>query len=263
MKKVLITGMLAFSLFTSVAPVTHAYATGVSIDSITQDNSNSRNSSRDTDDYEEEESSRSAGKSKSSSSADAESYKNNSIQSYMKGYKPITDQNMEDASHFANPLTSKIGTLSGIVLMLTMAGIFLVTAVDLIYIYIPPLRGLLGGGQQQSSGGGMGMGMGMSSQSQSSGGWKLVSDDALQAVASGGSQSSGGGMGMGMGMSSQPQSKKNVAFAYLKTRVISLTVFGICSVLLFSSLFTDFGMDVGGMVIHFVTSLMSQMTEMF
>lgn len=261
MKKVLITGMLAFSLFTSVAPVTRAYATGVSIDSVTQDNSNSRNSSRDTDDYEEEGSSRSASKSKSSSSADAESYKNNSIQNYMKGYNPITDQNMEDASHFASPLTSKIGTLSGIILMLTMAGIFLVTAVDLIYIYIPPLRGLLGGGQQQSSGGGMGMGM--SSQSQSSGGWKLVSDDALQAVASGGSQSSGGGMGMGMGMSSQPQSKKNVAFAYLKTRVISLTVFGICSVLLFSSLFTDFGMNVGGMVIHFVTSLMSQITEMF
>lgn len=90
-----------------------------------------------------------------------------SISDYLKDYNPVTQDNMQKAGSMASPIVSALGTFSGFIVMVTSAGIFVITALDLAYIGIPPLRSLLnpqmaGGGQAGGMPmGGMGMGMGM------------------------------------------------------------------------------------------------------
>lgn len=87
------------------------------------------------------------------------------IADYLHGYTPVTQDNMQKAGSMASPIVSALGTLSGFIVMITSAGIFVVTALDLCYIGLPFTRSILNpqmaGGAQ---GGGMpmgGMGMGM------------------------------------------------------------------------------------------------------
>lgn len=92
-----------------------------------------------------------------------------SITDYMRGYTPVTSENMEKASVTASPIINVIGTISGFIVMVTSAAIFMVTAADLAYIGLPFTRAWLNpmyaaGGAQAGgmSMGGMGMGgMGM------------------------------------------------------------------------------------------------------
>ena len=62
---------------------------------------------------------------------------------YMKGYTPITAENMAVASETMSPIVSFMGTLSGAIMTFALAGIFVVTATDLVYIGIPITRSIL------------------------------------------------------------------------------------------------------------------------
>ena len=173
------------------------------------------------------------------------------VSDYLKGYNPVTDDNMKQAGTYASPLVSMIGVVSGFIVMIVSALIFLVTALDLAYIGVPFLRPYLnpnygsGGGQ---SAGGMGMGggmyggsmggMGASQGGQASGGKVFVSDEAIACVSmasSGGQQGGmsggmyGGSMGsMGASQGGQQQPTKSVIFTYLKKRIFFLIIFYIC-----------------------------------
>ena len=61
----------------------------------------------------------------------------------LQNYNPITDDNMSQAQALANPITNIIGNIIGAIVLLTAAGIFLVTALDLAYIAMPFTRPLL------------------------------------------------------------------------------------------------------------------------
>lgn len=160
------------------------------------------------------------------------------IQDYLHGYTPVTGENMEKAGQVASPIVSAIGTISGFIVMVVSAAIFLVTALDLAYIGLPFMRGILNpqyaaggaaaGGMAGGMGGmGMGMGMrgmggmGMGGMGGMAGGAqpamehglrrKWVSDEAVYCVQTyaagaapaggmaGGMPGMAGGMGMGMG----------------------------------------------------------------
>ena len=189
-----------------------------------------------------------------------------SISDYLKGYTPVTDENMQKASKLAGPIASAIGTCSGFIIIVVSAGIFLVTALDLCYIGLPFTRNMLapqaaGGGAPM---GGMGMGGMMGGMMGGAGAQaqprKWVSDEAIQAVAMaspqggamGGSPMMGGGMGMGMGAmggmmggaGAQPQATKSVILTYLKKRSFFIIVFTVCTILLMSSIFTDCGINL-------------------
>ena len=72
-----------------------------------------------------------------------------------------------------------------------------------------------------------------------------------------------GGMGMGMGMQ-QPQAQpkgKSVALTYFKSRVFSLILFGVCSVVLFSSVLTNCGINVGLLVLKIIEKAGSSATQ--
>lgn len=94
---------------------------------------------------------------------------NNSISDYLQNYNPVTKDNMEQAGAIASPIVNALGTLSGFIVMIASAGIFVVTALDLVYIGMPFTRSFLNpkygaqmGGASPMGGMGMGgMGMGM------------------------------------------------------------------------------------------------------
>ena len=99
------------------------------------------------------------------------SSEDSSFADYLQGFTPIDDENMAQADALTSPMTNVIGTFTGVILALTTACLFAITALDLAYIVIPPLRQLLNPGYNASlqmstptagasSYGGMGMGMG-------------------------------------------------------------------------------------------------------
>lgn len=214
---------------------------------------------------------------------------NTSISDYLKEYNPVTQDNMDKAGTMASPIVNALGTLSGFIIMLVSAGIFVVTALDLAYIGIPFLRTTLNpnynaGAQGGSPMGGMGMGMGMrggmgmggmgmgGAQPAAPGRKCWVSDEAVACVqmasqgqAQGGSPMGGGmgmmggGMGMGgMGMGgaqAQPMPTKSVILEYLKKRTFFLIIFAVATVLLMSSIFTDCGLNLAELGIRVMHKL--------
>lgn len=172
---------------------------------------------------------------------------NESVTDYLKGYTPITDQNMSEAKRYASPLTNILGTATGFVVLVVSSAIFFITALDLCYIAIPPTRNYL---NQQSQGGGMSPMGGSMSGSQPQG-RRWVSDEAVACVSMSSSQGSGGGMspmgGMGMGGSmggAQQQPTKSIIMMYLKKRAFFLIIFTVSTILLTSSIFTDCGINL-------------------
>lgn len=172
----------------------------------------------------------------------------------LQNYNPITDDNMSQAQALANPITNIVGNIIGAIVLLTAAGIFLVTALDLAYIAMPFTRPLLTSKHQ------------------------LVSDEALAAVggASGGQQAGGmgspmggmgspmGGMGspmgspMGGGMGGQQkQSTKSVITTYFKKRVVFMVIFAVATVILTSSILTGVGINLAALLTEIIDKLNS------
>lgn len=172
----------------------------------------------------------------------------------LQNYNPITDDNMSQAQALANPITNIIGNIIGAIVLLTAAGIFLVTALDLAYIAMPFTRPLLTSKHQ------------------------LVSDEALAAVggASGGQQAGGmgspmgspmggmGGMGspmgspMGGGMGGQQkQGTKAVITTYFKKRVVFMVIFAVATVILTSSILTGVGINLAALLTEIINKLNS------
>ena len=161
---------------------------------------------------------------------------------------------MSQAQALANPITNIIGNIIGAIVLLTAAGIFLVTALDLAYIAMPFTRPLLTSKHQ------------------------LVSDEALAAVggASGGQQAGGmgspmgspmggmGGMGspmgspMGGGMGGQQkQGTKAVITTYFKKRVVFMVIFAVATVILTSSILTGVGINLAALLTEIINKLNS------
>jgi hypothetical protein len=169
----------------------------------------------------------------------------------LQNYNPITDDNMSQAQALANPITNIIGNIIGAIVLLTAAGIFLVTALDLAYIAMPFTRPLLTSKHQ------------------------LVSDEALAAVggASGGQQAGGmgspmgspmggmGGMGSpmggGMGAGQQKQGTKAVITTYFKKRVVFMVIFAVATVILTSSILTGVGINLAALLTEIINKLNS------
>lgn len=181
-----------------------------------------------------------------------------SVSNFFKGYNPVTDDQMQQGSYYAQPIVSLLGSTIGFLMALVVGWMGVQTAIDLIYWAIPPLRGVLSNDQQGSSGS-MGMG-GMQPQQQKR---KIltVSDDMTQAIqigGVGGQQQAMGSMGMGGGFGGggfgapqpqQEQKQPHVLATYFKKRLLSLIILGVCMVVLFSSILLDTGINLGAFVV--------------
>lgn len=187
------------------------------------------------------------------------------VANWIKGQRGMTGEQLANASQQLGPVTKMIGTVVGIIFVLTCAGIFLITALDLLYIAFPPVRNLLYKAGTDGTGaytGGMGgggfgrgmMGMGMGGQGGPANGTakptQWISDEAVACAAmlGGSAQSQGGGMGMGMGMGMmQPQQEmpmKSVIGTYFKKRAFFMVIFVVAALVLTSSILMGFGVNL-------------------
>lgn len=189
-----------------------------------------------------------------------------SVTDYMRGHDAVTKEDMESASKMASPITALIGKAIGFIVLITNSLLFLITALDLLYITVPFLRKYLNPSNLQQGGGmmpGMGMGprMGMSMGGAAGGGGadpnahKWVSDEAVAALMQGGQMQGAqggmmggmnamGGMSMMGGQQAQPQGTKSIIGIYLKKRMFFLIFFAIASTILMSSILLDCGLNL-------------------
>lgn len=152
----------------------------------------------------------------------------------IRNHRGMTAEQMATASNALSPFTNFCGTVVGGAVALIYAGVFVITAADLLYISLPPLRPLLLKNQQ-----------GEGSKLQ------LISDEALTIVANGGNgggSSSGGDM-MGGGFGAQPQSSgsgksSSKIVAYFKARFLFMIFLVITTMVLTSSVILGTGVNL-------------------
>lgn len=191
----------------------------------------------------------------------------NNISDQLKGYKAVNQEDMQNARANSAWLTSIIGVAISFLIIVVFAFTGFITACDLLYMYVPFVRKFLYSPGTDGTGAMTGMG---GSGSTSFLNFQWVSDEAV-AVASmlGGSAQATGHMSGGMpgimggggfggpafGMGAQnPQVQQNGGKSpirvYIGKRLVALTLLGVASVLLFTSAFTDFGINVGGLLLQ-------------
>lgn len=190
------------------------------------------------------------------------------VGNWVSNQRGMTGDQLNEASENLSFVTNFIGYVVGGIVILIFAGLFLITALDLLYITFPPVRNLLykagtdgtgaytGGGMAGGYGRGM-MGMGMAGAGGAAGGTnkptQWVSDEAVQCAAlMGGSaqaQNGGGMMGGGMygGMQGQPQqqmSTKSVIGMYFRKRIFFMILLVLCVIILTSSALLGTGVNL-------------------
>lgn len=153
----------------------------------------------------------------------------------IRNHRGMTAEQMATASNALSPFTNFCGTVVGGAVAIIYTGVFVITAADLLYISLPPLRPLLLKNQQ----------------GEGSKGRQLISDEALTIVANGGNgggSSSGGDM-MGGGFGAQPQSSgsgksSSKIVAYFKARFVFMIFLVITTMVLTSSAIMGTGVNL-------------------
>lgn len=186
----------------------------------------------------------------------------------------VTSDSVEEANMRIQPIAEIVNLIIGIMLGLTLLGIGLVTALDMVYISIPKLRDFLDGGGQGTQqgrgqgmgmggygrggyGAGMGMGMGMggnnySPSPQNAGGGiaavgRYISDEALASVMEAQATNADGMSGRGV--------RKSTLSIYMKKRAYFLILFGICAVLFTTTVFTNLGVRLGTWIMRMLMGI--------
>lgn len=174
-------------------------------------------------------------------------------------------EQMKKASDTLSPLTNLFGYVVGGVLVIIFAGIFVITALDLLYIAIPPVRNMLYSGGNISGLGGMGMNNGPGPVGGMQGGGMMnaqgaqkkqwISDEAVACVQlAGGGQQQIGMNGMNGG---QQVSQKSVINAYFKKRLVFMIILVVCAIVLTSSVLLGTGVNLAKWGIKIITLINS------
>ena len=203
------------------------------------------------------------------------------VADWLKGQRGVTSEQLESASKTMSPVTNLIGYITGGILILAIACVSAITALDILYIAVPPVRNILykagtdgtGGYTGGFGAGGYGRGMGgMAAMGAggAAGGTKKptqwVSDEAVACAAMlGGSAQSGnnmmGGMGYGMGaqQQQQQQSTRSVIGVYFRKRIFFLILLALCVIVLTSSAIMDCGVNLAEWFLKIVGMLNGKM----
>lgn len=190
-----------------------------------------------------------------------------SVGNFISGQRGMTGEQLDTASRKVSPITNIAGYFVGGAIAILFAGVFVITALDLIYITIPPTRnalykagtdgtGAMTGGMPGGGGYGMRGGYGMQQQAQMMGGaaggtakpTQWISDEAVQCAAllGGSAQSTpiGGSLGMQQGQMPQNLPMKSVIKEYFKKRVFFMIFLAIAAIVLTSSVLLGTGVNL-------------------
>lgn len=206
------------------------------------------------------------------------------VSDWLKDQRGVTSKQLESASQTMSPITSIIGYISSAIIILIITGVVTITALDLMYIAIPPTRNFLykagtdgtGGFTGGYGAGGYGRmgGMFMGAGGAAGGSNKptqWVSDEAVACAAmlGGSAQSAQGGMGMGgpygamgmQGQQQQPEMKtKSVIAMYFKKKLFFMILLALCIVVLTSSAVMNCGVNLAEWFIKIVNMFNDKMS---
>lgn len=174
----------------------------------------------------------------------------------LRGHRGFTSEQLNTASQVISPFTNLMGYLSGGIIAFIMVAIFVITALDLAYIAIPPVRGFLftsntdgtgaptmGRGGYGGYGGGYGPGYGGGSQQRAKR-RQWVSDEAVQCAAMIGGSARTENSGYGAPQNTQPMTTRNVISVYLVKRAFFMVVLMVSIIVLSSSILTGTGINL-------------------
>jgi hypothetical protein len=205
------------------------------------------------------------------------------VSDWLKDQRGVNSKQLESATQTMSPITNIIGYITGGIIILTVVGVVAITALDLLYIAVPPTRNFLYKAGTDGTGGfgaggygrmgGMSMGAGGAAQG-SNKPTQWVSDEAVTCAAmlGGSAQSAQGGMmpGMGMGygamgaMGAQQQQgqmkTKSVIAMYFKKRLFFLILLAICIIVLTSSAIMNCGVNLAEWFLKIVNMLNGKMS---
>ena len=190
-----------------------------------------------------------AAKNAQESSTEVSDGDNNSINHIMKTWGKSNNpdkQTMQEGTTYVN---NTFGTLLSVLIMIFFAGLTFTTVTDLLYIGVPFVRPYLYNGENQqgqqmqssiNNFGGFNATQGMPNQQQVQNQHKnicLISGELKV-------------MAMNNAMT---QNKKSLILEYMKSRSLSLIMFTLCAILLTTSIFTNFGINVGNCLLHMLS----------
>lgn len=204
------------------------------------------------------------------------------VSDWLKDQRGVNSKQLESATQTMSPITNIIGYITGGIIILTVVGVVAITALDLLYIAVPPTRNFLYKAGTDGTGGftggygrmgGMAMGAGGAAQG-SNKPTQWVSDEAVACAAmlGGSAQSAQGGMmpGMGMGygamgaMGAQQQQgqmkTKSVIAMYFKKRLFFLILLAVCIIVLTSSAIMNCGVNLAEWFLKIVNMLNGKMS---
>lgn len=199
---------------------------------------------------------------------------------WVANQRGVTSNQLETATQAMSPITNIIGYVTGGVLILVVTGVVLITALDLLYIAIPPVRNILYKAGTDGTGMNMGVGSMNGMGTNTNGGKKptqWVSDEAVACAAmlGGSSQSRGGMNGMygmngmgtgmyGMGVNQQQQSQtptmKSVIGTYFKKRLFFIILLALCVIVLTSSALMNCGVNLAEWVLKIINMFNTKMS---
>ena len=174
------------------------------------------------------------------------------VANWIKNQRGMTGEQLEKASNTLSPLTNLCGYLVGGIVCIIFTLVFVITVLDILYITVPPIRGLLykgnqSGGSAQVGGYNSGYNSGYTpfNQGMQQGGqqgllqsMQWISDEAVQCamLSGGGQQQAQAGGYPGQQAPQQGQmSNKSIIAMYFKKRVFFMILLGICVLVLTSS----------------------------
>lgn len=198
------------------------------------------------------------------------------VSDWLKDQRGVNSKQLESATQTMSPITNIIGYITGGIIILTVVGVVAITALDLLYIAVPPTRNFLYKAGTDGTGGftggfgaggygrmgGMAMGAGGAAQG-SNKPTQWVSDEAVACAAmlGGSAQSAQGAMGAMGAQQQQGQMKtKSVIAMYFKKRLFFLILLAVCIIVLTSSAIMNCGVNLAEWFLKIVNMLNGKMS---
>lgn len=275
-KRVLIActvGMLAFAPIVGyMGSAVTAYASSIDNDFSSGDAGKTRNSTSRTT------TSSSSGNTNSLGSVldgGTVSEDDKAMSDFLGQHRGVTSEQLNTASEVVSPVTNAIGYIAAVIVALPASAIFLITALDLLYISVPFLRpylytagtdgtGATTAGRYGGGPGGYGGYGGYAQNTSSSSGRKrhqLISDEAVACVALLGGSSRTENIGAPGQRTNE--TRGSVIKAYLVKRAGFMVLFVICVVILMSSALMGTGANLANFGIKVITAINNMLKSYF
>lgn len=263
-------GMLAFSPIVGyTGSAVTAYASSIDNDFSSGDAGKTRNSTSRTTTSNNSGNTNSLG---SVLDGGTVSEDDKAMSDFLGQHRGVTSEQLNTASEVVSPVTNAIGYIAAVIVALPASAIFLITALDLLYISVPFLRPYLytagtdGTGATTAGryGGGPGGYGGYAQSTPSSSGRKrhqLISDEAVACVALLGGSSRTENIGAPGQRSNE--TRGSVIKAYLIKRAGFMVLFVICVVILMSSALMGTGANLANFGIKVITAINNMLKSYF